>query len=675
MAEWTTPPSPTPFDPLEERVLPVRVCASLGPFEISVASPQGELLTTMPGAGVGPKIRVPSTVAADDLVVGLPRIMTATVVNDGAQSLFFERVSIIEATGVMARLVDAPRAIVPKGRAEIQIEVRPTQRGNAVLRVDTNDPARPSVDIDFEVTAERRSCDFALLTPTLDFGLVPVRPSLAPDARMALIMENRGSTECIVLIPRTPPAGLFWRGPIPGRSWDDQRRSVRIPAGRRVALPIGLVATTDRSARETMTLEIAVADSAVRRDVQVAYSVQQSGLTVVAARTPACVDGLDRAAFQVELTWAGMPVERATRVVGLDVVPFGAPVQVSGPRAPFTISAGATEVVELALEGASLEAHAAHVEVRFIDGAGEERVARRTVVADFVPRPNTVDVFVQRGIARWDSLYVIDGSRSMDDIEQVDANVRAWASVIAAQAFDDRIAFASVDPWAPLAAPPGEGPTFDVVGLSPDEVADAMQRRLDIARRASIASLEQPLDATRRAVDELRRQGLLRDDARLSVTVITDEDDRSPGPTEAAIEALLRVRGFRNTSLFGMGAVAAGGLDGCRPPRSATDAPRIIDVVERTGGVLASACATDWSAIVESLSTRAFGWQSRFLLTQLADEGSIRVSVNGVEVPSARPDGTMVWTYNYPTNEISFSPSGQPPPSARIDVRYRVVCF
>ena len=110
---------------------------------------------------------------------------------------------------------------------------------------------------------------------------------------------------------------------------------------------------------------------------------------------------------------------------------------------------------------------------------------------------------------------------------------------------------------------------------------------------------------------------------------------------------------------------------------SAQDGERYIEAADRTGGIFQSICSSDWSKSLEDLSQSAFGFKSRFFLTNQPQINpfTIKVYLNEVELPPTELGGTVNWSYEFSSNTINFSPFAVPEPGAQVRVEYVVDCL
>lgn len=121
---------------------------------------------------------------------------------------------------------------------------------------------------------------------------------------------------------------------------------------------------------------------------------------------------------------------------------------------------------------------------------------------------------------------------------------------------------------------------------------DALESLLDVPETAGARDsfLEVARGALAEAYDGGHNPGWMRRDAALSIIAITDEDDASPRELDQLLDALRSVRGGWRRNDLTVSAVS-GGPEGCSGPLGpASPAPRIDEVIQRTGGVSVSVC-------------------------------------------------------------------------------------
>lgn len=184
--------------------------------------------------------------------------------------------------------------------------------------------------------------------------------------------------------------------------------------------------------------------------------------------------------------------------------------------------------------------------------------------------------------------------------------------------------------------------------------------------------------------------GFLRKDAHLSIIFVSDEEDQSPQTTTFYSNFFKSIKGFRNSHLYSAHAITGDPVTGC--PQAFDPGDRYYAVVEESNGVFQSICAADWSAAMERMGIEAFGFKTRFFLTNEPEDTNadgfitddinpttntreIEVRVNGRIVSSTNTQGARVWEYNAEVNSVDFWPLHVPKPGSQIEVTYKVACL
>jgi hypothetical protein len=135
---------------------------------------------------------------------------------------------------------------------------------------------------------------------------------------------------------------------------------------------------------------------------------------------------------------------------------------------------------------------------------------------------------------------------------------------------------------------------------------------------------------------------------------------------------LFKTRGHRVYSIIGLN--SSTGLPGTcsASPTSATTANNrstaYFDLARATGGSSSSICNTDYSPILENISTQSAAASSSYNLTRKPLSSSIIVKTNGVTI---NQDSSNGWMYNSASNSIVFSGSAWPAAGAKIEVSYK----
>lgn len=158
--------------------------------------------------------------------------------------------------------------------------------------------------------------------------------------------------------------------------------------------------------------------------------------------------------------------------------------------------------------------------------------------------------------------------------------------------------------------------------------------------------------------------GFIRDDARLHVIFISDEDDNSPGwdsgdPNywQAYVDAIYARKGDPDLLRFsGVVGPTPDGCDGAEPGWGYADA------IAAWGGTLLSIC-DDWDTQVQMLVDTTLEY-STFHLSHWPDPTSLEVFVNGDAVSSG-------WSYDRNSNSVVFS-SEAPVSGDEVEIFYLI---
>ncbi|RMG15735.1 MAG: choice-of-anchor D domain-containing protein [Deltaproteobacteria bacterium] len=186
---------------------------------------------------------------------------------------------------------------------------------------------------------------------------------------------------------------------------------------------------------------------------------------------------------------------------------------------------------------------------------------------------------------------------------------------------------------------------------------------------------EKGLDATHAALsdplinDPAANAGFLRDDAKLVVIAVSDEEDSSTPPVDFFVDFLKNIKGYRNSDLMSFSAIVGPEPSGCSSADGdAVAGTRYLEVARRTGGLERSICSNNWGQIADDLGLDAFGAKSQFFLSREPIPSSIVVRVNGSTVPSSD------YSYDAPSQSVIFDPTAVPPQGATVEVEYDTVC-
>jgi hypothetical protein len=264
----------------------------------------------------------------------------------------------------------------------------------------------------------------------------------------------------------------------------------------------------------------------------------------------------------------------------------------------------------------------------------------------------TIDSFEQDGMMGSDILFVIDNSGSMcGNQSQLANNFDTFITVLSASGYDYQIAFITTDDHSFAG---------DIITpLTPDPVTEAANQITGIGCHGSAIEkgMDMSMSATGTAGDAGPGGSFLRDDAKLVVIYLSDEDDFST-TTPAAMAA--RLTSLKTSADFSVAHAVAGDVPGgCTTNGGAQSGQDYYDLVNMTGGTFLSICAEDWGTPMEELARESLA-VSAFYLSDDPIENTISAEIDGVI--------STDWGYDAVINAVIFSVI--PPDGALIDITY-----
>ena len=204
------------------------------------------------------------------------------------------------------------------------------------------------------------------------------------------------------------------------------------------------------------------------------------------------------------------------------------------------------------------------------------------------------------------------------------------------------------------------------------------------------SGIEMGLEAARLALSEpllsTTTDGLVREDANLSVIFLSDEDDNSPLGADVYLRDLTEVKGeaaYRDHDLFKISAIVGSeepefpGQPSCASTHGAAAyGIRYLHLASRTEGVVESICDEDFSPIAEQLGLVLSGLSVEFELSGRPDENTLTVSLYSdadQESFERELEKDTDYVYLSDRNVIRFEESQMPPSQWYIQARYTVL--
>jgi hypothetical protein len=266
----------------------------------------------------------------------------------------------------------------------------------------------------------------------------------------------------------------------------------------------------------------------------------------------------------------------------------------------------------------------------------------------------TIDTFEQDGMMGSDILFIIDNSGSMcGNQTQLANNFGTFISILSASGYDYQIAFITTDDYG------FAGPI--ITPLTPDPVTEAANQITGIGCHGSPheKGMDMSWNATMTTGDAAPGSAFLRDDAKLVMIYLSDEDDFSTVSPSTMAARLISLKTHPDYAVAH--AVAGDVPGGCSTNGGAVAGQDYYDLVNMTGGTFLSICAEDWGTPMEELARESLA-VNVFNLADDPIEDTISVEVDGII--------SIDWSYDASVNGIIFSVI--PSEGAVITVTYAV---
>lgn len=210
-----------------------------------------------------------------------------------------------------------------------------------------------------------------------------------------------------------------------------------------------------------------------------------------------------------------------------------------------------------------------------------------------------------------------------------------------------------------------------------------------VAQGTSGSGLEMGLESVRMAITEPLfsgdNAGISREEANLSILVVSDEEDTSPDPVDEYLRALAEHKGpesFRDHARMNVSAVVGNeppefdGEYSCVSENASADyGHRYMDAVSKTEGLSDSICDDDFSPIVSELGLTLSGLVAEFELSRVPELDSLAASLyDGPEEADKVRDLVIDVDFSYveESNSIRFELEQVPAPLQYVRVVYKI---
>ena len=308
------------------------------------------------------------------------------------------------------------------------------------------------------------------------------------------------------------------------------------------------------------------------------------------------------------------------------------------------------------------------------------------------------DTFIQRTAEASDILFVVDNSCSMiEEQNALNTNFFNFIQFFVDSGLDYHIGVTVLDEYQ---GQPAIGQLYGAtryIDQSTPNPIDAFTGNMTMGA-GGWGNCEVGLEASKRAVtppmSDGYNAGFYREDALLSIIIVSDEDDGSYYDSECAgggqyigyqeyIPWLTTLKGSHSIDMIHFAAIVGDAGGGCSSSWGDAEAgDGYLDVVSGLGAdhsSFYSICNQDWSDVMTTLGMEAAGLRSSFHLSRVPVEGTLEVFLDvlddGNEVQLAE-DPTYSqqhsYVYNRISNSLDFSFDTMPPENAILRVIYQV---
>ena len=647
----------------------------------SAASRQIEV--PLSGTGGGPDIEViPEVVNFGLGTLIAPSRRTLLVTNVGFADLVISEI-VADTLGTGAFSFSLPPGtnlgtpLEPGESIEITVEFQAQAEGpvesTLLLRSNDADESEKEVRLVGE-GINLPPCQFEVAPANLSFGVVPRTGSL----QRSFEIRNTGANDCLVTSARIEP-GSDDEFTLP----DGDLQSEFIPPNSALAVTVEFAPTGAATFSGAVEFSISSPTTPFNRIPISGTGADQTLLIVPPELNFGVIEvGCEARSRTVQIYNTG---STPATINSLALVQPGNAFSISRPPSlPATISGGNTVEFEVGFRADILSDFTGAIEIQTtFNGQPQTYIVSLRGRGDI--DATQADEFSQLGTPKVDILFVIDHSGSMGQEQAaISSNFQAFIQFAQAQAIDYQLGVTTTDlddeggRLCPENGPPQNRVVTPNTSPDPETVfADNVTcRSLSGGGAQDESGFEAAFLALSPPVVFGHNAGFLRRDAVLSLIFVSDEPEQSTPTLDFYLNFFLSIKGFRNTNLFSASAITGPENRSCSGPGgSASAAPRYVEMANRTGGVWQEICTSDWSRTLEELSTTAFGFKSRFFLTNQPVIPTIEIVVDGVSVPATGQGGTVNWTYDFATNSINFSPFATPEPGAEIQVQYRAECL
>lgn len=230
-------------------------------------------------------------------------------------------------------------------------------------------------------------------------------------------------------------------------------------------------------------------------------------------------------------------------------------------------------------------------------------------------------------------------------------------------------------------------PNYQPVLSTSQEIIDAFRKNALIGECCSDEA-EACFEAAKMALsppiinDPQKNMGFLRDQAKLYIIMVSDEDDQSPGSVDYYADFFKQIKSGATSKLLSLSIVVGLDKDGdinnlpdpMRCPGSSSESAgvRYLNMFKKIGnGIAASICNKNWGPLMSKLGFDVFDTKNQFFLSNSPDESSIEVYVGARKIDKDPQNG---YSYDAESNSIIFGPNMNISDGSEVRVIYKLSC-
>lgn len=323
---------------------------------------------------------------------------------------------------------------------------------------------------------------------------------------------------------------------------------------------------------------------------------------------------------------------------------------------PWFLAPGDTIILQVYYYPTDVDTDMGIIEVQSNDP--QTPVASVDHVADGAYSSTYEETFEQDEIDAVDILFVVDNSCSMNDKQtQLSANFDTFMNVLDTSGVDYHIGFITTDDSSAV------GTLITTTTTDPVTEVATIIDSIGTQGSALEKGLFYSYYALQSGYDFGPGSDFWREDSKLIIIYVSDEDDSSSGITPTSIKTYT-VGAKGGADYVTAHAVAGDYPGGCTANGGAQEGAEYYTTVTYLNGVFLSICEDDWGTPLETLANESI-LKSSFLLAESPVEHSISVTVDGVT--------SADWTYDSSSNAIEFDSGAIPVAGATIYVSYALI--